>query len=483
MSTEDTTIDTLIRAAARAPSVPDTRPVRVVTIGDVIDGTFRIEAELGRGGMGVVYRATDLTLDRQVALKIMLAERWPQEARPHLLEVFDREARATAKLNHPSIVNLYHTGDDAGLLYLVLELLRGENLQAHIEHAMPSGAEAADIVEQILLGLVHAHEHGILHRDLKPQNVFVCEDGRVRLLDFGLASLQDRVADKHASAMSKGGTPSYMAPEQWVGGRQDERTDIWAVGMILYRMLSYASIVPPSSVESLRDGLPVEDLDPALAQVILHATAYDAVGRYATAREMLTALQKAIGRSALSAPGPRRSDGTTRPARPGDKRTTPGARRRRLKIAAMLVVAALVAIGISWHLLRAGHGAVPLRALGGSYRGHFDRMVLQVNADRTVWGAYEHDIGFIQGEFRDDKLVGWWCEAPTRQPPNDAGEFEMRVARDSQGEILLDGRYRYGRQGQWNETWNLGSTRERMVDLSPRLNVLRPPCTPSPRER
>jgi eukaryotic-like serine/threonine-protein kinase len=461
--TEDTTIDSLIRAAAKAPAVGSDRPTRLMNAGDVIGGTFRIEEELGRGGMGVVYRATDLTLDRQVALKIMIADRWPAEARPHLLEIFDREARATAKLNHPSIVNLYHTGDDQGLLYLVLELLRGESLQARIERELPSSAEAAEIVEQILRGLIHAHEQGILHRDLKPQNVFVCEDGRVRLLDFGLASLQDRVADKLATAMSKGGTPSYMAPEQWLGGPQDQRTDVWAVGMILFRMLSHASIVPPSSVEALRDGLPVADIEPGLAEVILRATGYEARARFATAREMLAALREATGRSAPSTNAPP-------PA--------PAARSRR-----RLALGAAAALGLlgggAWLALPAPRAPVPLRALGGSYRGHFDRLALQVNPDGSLWGAYAHDTGFVQGQLRDGTLVGWWCEEPTRKPPNDAGEFEMKVSRADTGEIFLDGRYRYGRDGQWDENWNFTDTRELMADLVPRLAVPHPPCQPS----
>ncbi len=474
MSREDTTIDTLIRAAARAPSIPpgEKGGGRVVKSGDVIGGTFRIEAELGRGGMGVVYRATDLTLDREVALKIMMADRWPVEARPHLTEVFDREARATAKLNHPSIVSLYHTGDDQGLLYLVLELLRGESLQARIERSMPSPAEAADIVEQILRGLVHAHEHGILHRDLKPQNVFVCEDGRVRLLDFGLASLQDRAAAKAAAAMSRGGTPSYMAPEQWLGGPQDERTDVWAVGMILYRMLSYASIVPPSSVEALRDGLAVGDIDPALASVITRATSYEASGRFTTAREMLTALREAIGRSSLSVPAPSAAAVAAASAR--------ARRRRNLRLAAIIAAAALALGAVAWFALSPAPRPVPLQELAGAYRGHFDRLALQVNADGTLWGAYSHDMGFVQGALRDGKITGWWCEEPTRRPPSDAGEFEMIVERTDNGEIFLDGRYRYGTQGQWDETWNMTETRELMTDLIPRMAVGEPPCQPPP---
>lgn len=463
---DDTTIDSLIRAAARAPSIPPgERSARVVKVGDVIGGTFRIESELGRGGMGVVYRATDLTLDRQVALKIMMAERWPAEARPHLFEVFDREARATAKLSHPSIVSLYHTGDDNGLLYLVLELLRGESLQARIERSMPSPAEAADIVEQILRGLAHAHEQGILHRDLKPQNVFVCEDGRVRLLDFGLASLQDRAAAKAAAAMSKGGTPSYMAPEQWLGGPQDERTDVWAVGMILYRMLSHASIVPPSSVEALRDGLSVGDIDPGLAEVITRATHYEAADRFSSAREMLAALREAIGRSIVSVP----SKPVSVPRR--------NSRRRTIFLGAAAALALTVGV-TAWFFVGRGQRPVPLSEIAGAYRGHFDRLALQINADGTVWGAYSHDMGFVQGVMRNGKLVGWWCEEPTRMPPNDAGEFEMEFNRDGRG-VFLDGRYRYGRQGQWDETWNMNSTDEIMTDLIPRLAISAPPCQPA----
>jgi serine/threonine protein kinase len=475
MSTEDTTIDSLIRAAARAPSIPPGHSPRVVKIGDIIGGTFRIEAELGRGGMGVVYRATDLTLDREVALKIMMADRWPAEARPHLFEIFDREARATAKLSHPSIVSLFHTGDDHGLLYLVLELLRGESLQARIERAMPSPAEAADIVEQILHGLVHAHDQGILHRDLKPQNVFVCEDGRVRLLDFGLASLQDRVdPDKIAAAMSKGGTPSYMAPEQWLGGPQDERTDVWAVGMILYRMLSHASIVPPSSAEALRDGLYVGEIEPALAQVVTRATSYENSGRFATARAMLLGLRDAIGRSTTSVPSPGQAA--------ADARQRKRMRMRRLLAAGAALAVAVSGGAVAWMVLRDSSQPIPPHELNGSYRGDFDRMVMQVNANGSIWGAYSHDMGFVQGVLRGGKIIGWWCEEPTRMPPVDAGEFEMELSREGKGEIFLDGKYRYGRKGQWAETWNMIGTREVMTDLVPRLAVKAPPCQPTPPE-
>ncbi|MEZ4363234.1 MAG: serine/threonine-protein kinase [Kofleriaceae bacterium] len=465
MSSERTTLDSMIRAAAKAPAVEPGAIGRGVRPGQLIGGTYRIEEELGRGGMGVVYRATDLTLGREVALKIMLAERWPPEALPHLLEIFDREARATAKLSHPSIVNLYHIGDDHGLLYLVLELLRGESLHARIEHATPAPEEAAEIVEQILRGLVHAHEQGILHRDLKPQNVFMGDDGRVRLLDFGLASLQDGVADKSAAAMSRGGTPTYMAPEQWVGQPQDERTDIWAVGMILFRMLSRASLAPPSSVEALRGGVPVDDLEPGLAAVVTRATRFEAADRYATAQEMLEALRAAIGRSTPSAPGPATA-------------SAPARRRAPLLVATALVAAALTGGAAWWFAHRAP--PVPWQALSGFYRGHFDRMALQVTADGAVLGAYAHDEGFVQGELRGDRLVGWWCEAPTRRPPADAGEFEMRVSRDEAGTVFLDGRYRYGRSGQWDETWNLTASREEMPDLVARLAV-EPPCVPAPR--
>ena len=487
MAPDDTSFDSLIRAVARAPSCsPAERVGAKVQVGDVVGGNFRLEAELGRGGMGVVYRATDLTLDRQVALKIMLAERWHEEARPRLLEIFDREARATAKLSHPAIVHLYQSGDDHGLLYLVLELLRGESLQARLERSLPSEREAVEIAEQILLGLAHAHAQGILHRDLKPQNVFMCEDGRVRLLDFGLAALQDRApdrasdragdraADRAVQILSKGGTPSYMAPEQWSGAPQDERTDLWAVGMILVRMLSTASLAPPSSVDTLRDELVVEGVSAGLAKVIRRATAFELRDRYPSAQAMLAALAEVAGLALGSRPG-------VSPPRPVV--AGPGRWRRRPRAAlAALAALAIVVVGgaAAWWWLRAGPAPVPLAELAGNYRGQFDQLALKVNPDGTVWGAYHHDQGFLQGTLVGDKLAGWWCETPSRLPPGDAGEFEMRVTRGESGAVVLDGRYRYGRQGQWDENWNLAGTSEPMADLHARLAPASPPCAPPP---
>lgn len=473
MPADETSIDSLIRAAARAPSVPPARSGRAVRVGDLIGGNFRLEAELGRGGMGVVYRAIDLTLDRQVALKIMLAERWPVEARSRLLEIFDREARATAKLSHPAIVHLYQSGDDNGLLYLVLELLRGENLQTRLERGLPGSTEAVEIVEQILRGLAHAHEQGILHRDLKPQNVFVCDDGRVRLLDFGLAALQDRVAERgvdQVEILSRGGTPSYMAPEQWSGQPQDERTDLWAVGMILYRLVSVASILPPASVDELRVGVALDEVEPRLAAVIRRATAFAPADRFPSARAMLAALVEGRGLALGSQPA----------AHPPP---APAPARRwlsRRALAASLGVVAVVGAALAGWRWWSAPPLVTLAELAGIYRSQVDQLVLQVNPDGSLWGTYQHDEGFLQARLVDGKLVGWWCEVPTRQAPADAGELEMQLIRQSDGTLLLDGRYRYGRAGQWDENWNLTSTSAPAnPELVRRLTIGAPPCAPA----
>src|SRR5688572_21843846 len=171
--------DSLLRAVAAAPSIPVPRDLATFALlepGTVIDDAFRIEARLGAGGMGVVYAARDLKLDREVALKLMRVDRGPAQLGARLPDVFEREARATARLNHPNIVTLHQFGNWNGLLYLVLERLRGETLNARMERGDIPFAERLWIIEQVARALVHTHAAGITHRDLKPQNVFLLAD-------------------------------------------------------------------------------------------------------------------------------------------------------------------------------------------------------------------------------------------------------------------------------------------------------------------
>jgi len=189
-------------------------------------GRFELVRELGRGGFGAVYEARDRELGRSVAIKIV---------RPGKAAVGEaqlaREAEAVARLSHPNLVTLFDVGHGEHGPYLVLELLRGRTLQQRLEEGPLGAGEAVHLAVEVAKGLAHAHAEGVVHRDLKPSNVFLTTRGGVKILDFGMAH-----AFGHRRA--SGGTPAYMAPEQWAEAPEDERTDVFALGVMLHRMLS-----------------------------------------------------------------------------------------------------------------------------------------------------------------------------------------------------------------------------------------------------
>lgn len=212
---------------AGAPALPGPELRR----GDRL-GRFEILGELGRGGFGVVYEARDVSLRRSVAVKVLRRATGDLAARA-LVE----EAEAAAQLQHPNIVALHDVGSHDGQPYVVMELLRGGALAERLERGGVPAREAAEIAIQISRGLAHAHARGVLHRDLTPGNVFLCEDGTVKLLDFGLS----RLLGGDAKA---GGTPGYAAPEQWRGEDEGPRTDVFALGVIVHRMVTGALPYP-----------------------------------------------------------------------------------------------------------------------------------------------------------------------------------------------------------------------------------------------
>ncbi|MBL8626285.1 MAG: serine/threonine-protein kinase [Myxococcales bacterium] len=280
-----TTVDSLLRAVARTDSVaPAPRGVAGAPV--VFAAQFELGAELGRGGMGVVYQAYDRRLDRDVAIKVMHPERWAHVPRAELVAVFEREARATARLSHPSIVTLHQTGEHDGTLYLVLELLRGANLGALARRPMDLG-DALAIMIQVADAIAYAHGQGVLHRDLKPHNVFIGDGGRVWVLDFGLASLDEVGArDGDPGPRSRGGTPGYMAPEQRRGERQDARTDVWALGLLLYQLVTAYEPPPLASPDDLRAATWRDDLarmPASMAALVAAAVAWAPADRLPTA--------------------------------------------------------------------------------------------------------------------------------------------------------------------------------------------------------
>src|SRR5215831_17697131 len=200
-------------------------------------GRYRIEEKLGEGGMGVVYRAFDTQLNRPVALKLIRPDSAGSVARARLW----REARAAAGLNHPHVCQVYEIGEDNGELFLTMELLDGEALSNRLSRGPIPCSEALEITVAILAALEAAHRGGLVHRDVKPSNVFLTPHG-VKLLDFGLARLtssQDGATETNLTvAGTVLGTPNYMAPEQVLGQTVDQRADLFAAGCVLFEMLA-----------------------------------------------------------------------------------------------------------------------------------------------------------------------------------------------------------------------------------------------------
>src|SRR3954466_10549109 len=200
-------------------------------------GRYAIQSELGRGAMGVVYKATDTALERTVAVKTvnMALERdgaEKYEAR------FYQEARAAGSLNHPNIVTVYDVGKEGNVAYMAMEFIEGQELRSLLVEgrALPV-SQAVSIAVQVAAGLAYAHQHGVVHRDIKPANIMVLGDGPVKITDFGIARMR-AAADELTQTGMMLGSPKYMSPEQVIGKRADHRSDIFSLGVILYEMLS-----------------------------------------------------------------------------------------------------------------------------------------------------------------------------------------------------------------------------------------------------
>ncbi len=198
-------------------------------------GRYRILGELGRGAMGIVYRAKDPALDRVVALKtIILSD--DADGRKEYEKRFALEARAAGKLNHPNIVTTFDFGEEGDLAYLAMELLEGTDLRTRLKKGPLAVAEAVDIAVQIADGLGFAHERGVVHRDVKPGNIMLLERGGAKIMDFGIARM--RSDDFKTSTGMVVGTPRFMSPEQITGGSVDQRSDLFSLGAVFYEMLT-----------------------------------------------------------------------------------------------------------------------------------------------------------------------------------------------------------------------------------------------------
>jgi serine/threonine-protein kinase len=289
-------VDTTVDGGVSSPPPPVPDPL----LGRLLDGRYRLDTPIARGGMATVYAATDSRLDRPVAVKVMrpgLADD------PEFVERFAREARAAARLSSPEVVAVHDQGTDAetGTAYLVMERVSGGTLRDVLrEEGALQPARALDLLEPVLVALAAAHAAGLVHRDVKPENVLLSADGRVKVADFGLA----RAIETSSVTATTGvliGTVAYLAPEQVEHGRTDTRTDVYAAGILLFELLTGA---PPYASESpmtvayrhVHDDVPppsqiVEGVPAGLDDLVVRATRRDPSARPVDAGAFLAELR------------------------------------------------------------------------------------------------------------------------------------------------------------------------------------------------
>jgi serine/threonine protein kinase len=308
------------RPAAGAPAGSSpSRGAADPLVGRIVADRYRIVSLLGRGGMGVVYKVEHIHIGKLMAMKLLSGE---LSRDPVLVRRFRHEAKAISKLAHPNTVQIFDFGESARLVYLVMEYLPGKDLGALITSEGPlEFARAARICAQVAASVGEAHDRGIVHRDIKPENVMVLDTGRHRdfakVLDFGIAKLRD--VEEQASSTSPGnivGTPYYMAPEQIRADHVDARADIYALGAVLYKVLTG---VPPfqsgtpmgvltmhltQPLVPMRERAPQRELSPEAEAIVARALQKDPARRYQSMEEFREALVSALGSAGEGEPAP-----------------------------------------------------------------------------------------------------------------------------------------------------------------------------------
>jgi predicted Ser/Thr protein kinase len=267
-------------------------------------GVYQIVEELGRGGMAVVYKAFQPSLNRYVALKV-LPDYYQHD--PEFVARFEQEAQAAAQLNHPNIVTIYDVGEDAGVHYIAMEYLEGGSLGDRLDQAAAQGwtydqQEALSVVEQVGKALDYAHTRGVIHRDIKPANIMFTADGRPKVTDFGIARAGDLARLTRTGVLL--GTPEYMSPEQAAGGQADQRSDLYALGVVAYQMLTgrvpFRSDTPHATLHAVVYEPPPAPrlinpaLSPAVEAVLLQALAKQPEARFQRGTALAGALRGAV---------------------------------------------------------------------------------------------------------------------------------------------------------------------------------------------
>ena len=271
-------------------------------------GRYHILEQLGEGGMATVYKAYDTRLERNVAIKVLRTDQFIPAQLEMVLQRFEREAKSLAKLSNPNIVNILDYGEHEGMPYLVMEYLPGGTLKKKLGQAVP-WQEAIQALLPVARGLAYAHQHSVIHRDVKPANILISEEDAPILTDFGIAKLLEGTDGQTLTGSGVGiGTPEYMAPEQGMGASTiDERADIYSLGIVLYEMVTgrkpYIADTPMAVVlKQMTDPLPlptgfVPDLPEGVEHILLKALAKEPDNRYADMNEMIAAMVGVLAES------------------------------------------------------------------------------------------------------------------------------------------------------------------------------------------
>lgn len=273
-----------------------------------LSGRYKVLKSIGSGGMANVYLARDMILDRDVAVKVL---RMDYVSEANMLKRFQREAQSATSLTHPNIVSMYDVGDEGDYYFLVMEYVEGMTLKQYIqEHSPLDLGDAINIMLQLTSAIAHAHHNGIIHRDIKPQNILIDQEGNIKITDFGIAMALSATAITQTNSVM--GTVHYLSPEQARGGTASKKSDIYSLGIVMYELITgtlpYEGESPISiALKHLQSDLPrpsevIEDLPQSLENVILKAAAKDPHYRYASADEMTEDLKTVLNPERASEP-------------------------------------------------------------------------------------------------------------------------------------------------------------------------------------